>query len=214
MTYIENKWSLWRFENIILLNEKNINYKSLSCNSNLTLEILEKYKDKGWYWGHGGISSHPNLTLEWLEKYKDKGWYWGPCGISSNPNLTLEWLEKYPDKGWDWGEFGISRNPNLTLEWLEKYPEKPWYWGECGTSCNLTLEWLEKYPDIIKYPWYWGWDGISANPFTYQKKLFIEKHEKAAFIIQKQWDICRYNPEYKICKNILTKEYEMLWNKR
>ena len=80
------------------------------------------------------------------------------------------------------GQYGISRNPNLTLEWLEKYPDKDWCWGY----------------------------GISSNKLTAQKKLLIEKQEKAAFIIQKQWDICRYNPEYQICKNIVTKEYEML----
>ena len=77
MNYIEDKWFLWWFENIILLNDgKYINYKALSRNPNLTLEILEKYEDKGWDWGYNGISSNPNLTLEWLEKYPNKNWYW------------------------------------------------------------------------------------------------------------------------------------------
>ena len=63
---------------------------------------------------------------------------------------------------WNWGEDGISSNPNLTLEWLEKYPDKGWWWGQYG---------------------------ISSNKLTAQKKLFIEKQEKATIIIQKQWDI-------------------------
>ena len=65
------------------------------------------------------------------------------------------------------------------------------------------LDWLEKYC-------WWDWNRISSNPFTTQKKLFIEKQEQSAIIIQKQWDICRYNPEYNICKNILTREFELL----
>jgi len=36
---------------------------------------------------------------------------------------------------------------------------------------------------------------------------FDEYRRKAALIIQNQWDICRYNPKYKICRNILNKEW-------
>ena len=32
--------------------------------------------------------------------------------------------------------------------------------------------------------------------------------EQAALTIQKYWDICRYNPQYQICKNILLRECE------
>ena len=69
MTYIEIKWSLWWFENIILLNGKNIDYNGISRNPNLTLKIFGKYPNVPWNWGYNGISSNPNLTLEILEKY-------------------------------------------------------------------------------------------------------------------------------------------------
>ena len=69
MTYIENKWSLWWFENFILPNEKQINYNSLSRNPNLTLEILEKYPDiikYPWYWGMWNFIQPIYLSKETL----------------------------------------------------------------------------------------------------------------------------------------------------
>ena len=49
-----------------------------------------------------------------------------------------------------------------------------------------------------------------SNPFICMECIKYIKNQ-AALIIQKQWDICRYNPKYKICKNILAKEYEMYY---
>ena len=34
----------------------------------------------------------------------------------------------------------------------------------------------------------------------------------AAKIIQKNWNICRYNPNYTVCKNILNKQYDEYFN--
>lgn len=35
---------------------------------------------------------------------------------------------------------------------------------------------------------------------------------KSALIIQNAWDICRYDPSYIICKKILIREYDDLFN--
>ena len=78
------------------------------------MNLIEKYPDKPWDWRV--ISSNPNLTIEMIEKYPDKPWNWK--GISHNPNLTIEMIEKYPDKPWDWK--GISYNSNITMEIIQK----------------------------------------------------------------------------------------------
>ena len=68
----------------------------------------------------GGISCNPNITMEIIEKYPDKPWSW--CHISDNPNITMEFIEKYPEKPWEW--MSISENSNITIEIIEKYYNK------------------------------------------------------------------------------------------
>lgn len=41
--------------------------------------------------------------------------------------------------------------------------------------------------------------------------LYSDNWNKAAMNIQKHWDICRYNPEYTICRKILLKEYTKIF---
>ncbi len=48
--------------------------------------IVEKYPNKPWDWR--GISWNPNITMEVIEKYPDKPWKW--YGISRNSNITME----------------------------------------------------------------------------------------------------------------------------
>ena len=87
------------------------------------LEIwLEKYPDEAWDWR--GISKNPNITMDIIEKYPNKPWDW--WWISQNPNITMDIIEKYPNKAWSW--WGISRNPFNPLnkaikEWKEKIRE-------------------------------------------------------------------------------------------
>ena len=76
-------------------------------------EFFEKNIDKLWDWRL--LSNNPNITMEIVEKYPNKPWDW--IGLSGNPNITIEFVEKYPDKPWNWG--GLSRNPNITMEFLK-----------------------------------------------------------------------------------------------
>lgn len=81
--------------------EPNLWYSQLSCNKNLTLDIIEKYIDKNWNWG--SISRNNILTLEFIEKHIDifKPVHWE--GMSSNKNLTFEFVKTHLDKPWDYG---------------------------------------------------------------------------------------------------------------
>ena len=55
----------------------------------------------------GCISRNSNITIEIIEKYPDKPWNW--VSISRNPNITIEFIEKYPDKRWDWYWISINK---------------------------------------------------------------------------------------------------------
>ena len=70
------------------------------------MEFIEKY-DKPWDWK--GISANKYITIDIIEKYINKSWDWE--WISSNPNITMENIEKYIDKSWDWDN--ISNNKFL-----------------------------------------------------------------------------------------------------
>ena len=80
---------------------------------------MEYNPDKDWDWG--AISCNPNITMEIIEKYPDKNWVWR--AISFNRNLTTEIINKYPDKDWDW--WRISSNPNITYYKIDKNSPKP-----------------------------------------------------------------------------------------
>ena len=60
--------------------------------------FIEDNRDKTWSWD--GISCNPNLTMEIINANPDKPWDWD--GISRNPNITMEMINAKPDKPWDW----------------------------------------------------------------------------------------------------------------
>ena len=71
-----------------------------------TLEqLLNRFPDKPWNWK--GISRNPNVTMDMIERHPDKPWHWDY--VSLNPNLTMEMIERHPDKPWDWW-YSISSN--------------------------------------------------------------------------------------------------------
>jgi len=102
--------------------EKPWDWKYISFNPNITMEIIEKNPGKPWNWYR--ISKNPNITMGIIEKYPEREWNWEY--ISSNPNITIEIIEKYSDKSWNW--YYISENPNITMEFIEKYSDKSWNW--------------------------------------------------------------------------------------
>ena len=95
--YIQNKWDEY-YWNFIMKYEDKLDWKHISCNRNITMEIIEKYTNKPWNWY--GISQNSNITMEMIEKYPDKPWSW--WGVSCNPNITIEIIDKYPNKPWNW----------------------------------------------------------------------------------------------------------------
>ena len=151
------------------------NWRSISKNELLTVEMLEKFHDKDWDWSN--ISCNFKLTIEMLEKFPEKDWCWK--SISSNEALTIEMLEKFPDKNWNWTY--ISFNRELTIEMLEKFPDKNWDWELISSNIQFTIEMFEKFPDKN---WNFGAYGISHN-----RSLTIEILEKFP---DKDWDFSIY----------------------
>ena len=127
--------------------------------------------------------------------------------LSKNPNITWEIVKDNPDEDWNWR--GLSGNQNITLEIVKDNINKDWSWNRLSYNPNITWEIVKDNPDE---DWYWGW--LSSNPFTKNKEIFIEqklKEHMMAFRIQTYWRRANYDPKYKLCKNRLMKQYEMLF---
>ena len=56
--------------------------------------MIEKHPEKPWDWR--SISDNPNLTMEIIEKHPEKPWDWKY--ISLNPNLTFKFIENNIDR--------------------------------------------------------------------------------------------------------------------
>ena len=81
--------------------------------------ILEN--PRNWY----NISCNPNITWDIIQNNPDKPWVWD--GISSNPNITWDIIQNNPDKPWNW--YAISNKPNITWDIIRNNPDKPWNWN-------------------------------------------------------------------------------------
>ena len=61
---------------------------------------------------------------------------------------------------------------------------------------------------------YWSIESIFSNLFIIEYCRHIKKYiTNYVKKIQIYWDICRYNPSYKICQNFIIESYNSLFNK-
>ena len=65
--YIQAKWEE-HYWNFLMKYEDKLDWDYISQNSNITMEIIEKYPEKPWVWW--GISQNPNITIEIVDTLK------------------------------------------------------------------------------------------------------------------------------------------------
>ena len=69
---------------------------------------------------------------------------------------------------------------------------------------NITLNIIDANPDK-----HWEWSCISYNPLNYKKRyLDLAKKYLSAFRIQSHFRKAIYDPEYKLCRDIIERHYE------
>jgi hypothetical protein len=106
--------------------------------------------------------------------------HWNWHYISLNPNITWNIIQANPDIQWDW--LNISQNLNISLHIILSNPDKPWNWNN-----------ISKNPNLFK-----------INISKVVREYFAQK------TILKYWRNAICNPEYKICKKRLQKEFDEL----
>ena len=137
-----------------VLSHPKIEFLYLSCNPNITWDIVIENIEKPWNWYR--ISMNPNITWEIVRGNSELPWDWH--GVSVNPNITWEIIRDNSDIPWVWHE--LSKHPNITWDIIRDNPEKPWVWSHVSLNPNITVDIVNKNPDI---PWDWGF-GLSMNP--------------------------------------------------
>lgn len=153
----ENDW-----ESFIKKYVRELNWKFVSKNPNITMSMIENNLNLPWKWGD--IGANPNLTIGFIKRFPDEPWRFDL--ISRNPAITMEDVKNNPDLPWDFG--GLSMNPNLTIEYVKNNLDKNWNWADI--TFNADVNDIKNNPDL---PWAWYAFGSNNKNITID---FITKH--------------------------------------
>jgi len=145
-----------------------INYQSLSKNTNLNMAFIKKYIDKPWNWK--SISENECIKLNDIENNLNLKWRWD--FISSNPNLNIAFIKKYYNKNWNWEK--ISYNAGINMTDIENNMGLNWIWDKISLNPNLTLEFIKKYENkfIIINDRINNLSSIALNEFLYNDFIY------------------------------------------
>ena len=154
-------------------NEKDLN--DISCK--VLLKIVLKYPDKPWDWGRKGLSCNPNLTLEFIKKFREKPWcisysngYYddsitelneiaenGVCKYYYKVNSWYAHANYGTDGGYNYYYnkdtlllySGLSFHKNFSIEWVKELPEFEEDWV-LDNSLQHTTYWHNSNA-LLKY---------------------------------------------------------------
>ena len=209
----------------------------ISKNPNLTFDFVLKNLNEKWNWYT--LASHKIITWEIIKDcidnrgiLYDKLIYNKMYSISINPNINWEIINnnKYIDWNWD----GISNNPNIDINIIKNNINNKWNW-ECICDRhaldwdiidnNKNINWnfwrltssnrinISNIFDNVNHDW--NWPYVIKNKFDKNEIICIKynflRRWLASKVIQRNFRIARYNPNYAICKKILIESYYELF---
>lgn len=217
-------------ENILDHPELHWNWECVSMNPNLTIKHILENIDKPWCGEN--LIVNPNITFDDIYKNKHVPWCWRY--ISANPNITVENVLEHPEIKWTGHVF---RNVGFDIiKFLDVYFNNCNYnhakYIEQAARGQLTVLNDHKvfimkikrlgqlyisdhhritYDYVIKHPEFpWNWTGLQNNP-TWFKPSESEIRRWWAYKVIGRWIVeCLTNPEYKMCRRRLLKEYGFL----
>lgn len=154
-------------ENLVYRFIDRVDWKVLSGNPSLPVNLLTAFPDKAWDWG--ALSGNPSIqTL--LTAFPDKAWDW--VKISSNPAITSKFIRDNQRLPWSadglmfnhtltpkqiiqlcrtfrWNVFtALSSHPKLTVKTLLKYPKYGWSWIIVSSHPNMTDAIKSQHPEL------------------------------------------------------------------
>jgi hypothetical protein len=165
---------------------KQMHYKSLSFNKNVTDKFLEKNMNKNWNWKR--VAAYTSVTIDFIRKHPEIDWNWSV--VSRNKNILMKDVLENPNLPWDWSQF--FDNPTLTMDIIDNNPMKDWQWNRLGDNPNITIDFVLRHIDKS-----WNWHGISSN------KNITMMHIKQYPNLPWDWIFINRNPSLSI-KDIVT----------
>lgn len=142
------------------------------------MEIIEENPNKPWDW-YNGVSANENITIEFVEKHKDKDWNWTILSrhiyvdeviilkylfkwdyneLSKNKYITLDLVTA--NKSLLWNRKSLMENPNMTLEFYKTHPRMFSYVFNDTLSKNPTFSLQDLEESWIKGDVYWIWETV------------------------------------------------------
>jgi hypothetical protein len=200
--------------------ENSWSYNHLSQNLNLTIDIINKYKDEYWNWKY--ISRNSNITLDIILNNFNLPWDWDY--ISVNQNITWDNVLNNLQYPWDW-EY-LSRYKPITWSRIKKnldlYRQKL-HWNVIGykfdfeilENLGLSVPWnfenlsyfnpIINWDIVIKYKDQdWNWDFLS-NSQNLDYNIILDH-------IYKPWNWDKISLNLKITSPVLSTNYNWNWN--
>ena len=124
------------------------NYKSISLNKDLPLDVIEymnsTYNCIDWDY----ISYNYNMTIDFVLKYHKKKWNWK--ALTTNSSITLSAILKNPSLPWDWKE--LSSNTYISPMFIVQNANLPWNYKKVGknTFDGYRLKLQEEFKPVLK----------------------------------------------------------------
>jgi hypothetical protein len=185
----------------------NYDYGYLSCNKNLTWDIILNNIEKPWSWY--GLSINPCITFDIVVNNLDLPWDWE--SLSLNPNITWKIILNNIDYPWHW--YNISEKK--AVSWDDIKDNYDLFMSKINLSLftyfnlKVDLEVVENLPDL-----YWNWYALSN--ISNITKILVNNWNKSWNwdILSKNipWSIIRDNPDKPWNWNILSTNSSITWN--
>ena len=199
----------------------------LANNEKLSMDIIEHYSHKLTQYSYA-LSCNENISWDFIARNLDKKWDWDT--IVRYSKINQEVIDKYPQFPFNFNTYDIIFNEYFTFDFIKKNlktlynsigfsyyakmedivnnPDIEWFYEYISENNNLTFEFINKNLDKG-----WDWCSISGNTFNYEKRYseLVKKH-LAAFRIQSHWNRAIFDPDYKLCQDILERQYDQLYN--
>ena len=124
-------------------------WKNISRHPIVTMDFIEKHIDYPWDFYY--VGKNPNLTLEFFEKYKNKKFYYGVGGVQNNPNFSMKWVARNVDCTWNL--INVASSEKILINVLEKNKQifieafKDCFGVVCNS--NLTIDKFLENKDLI-----------------------------------------------------------------
>jgi len=127
------------------------NWNNLSSSYRLTIELIDKYRDKPWNWWL--ISGNSRISIDTILSRTNIPWDWS--GVSANHNLTIDVILDNPDVDWDW--YRLSINHRISIQDALDNSNLPWDWNRMINKIKdveIIFDNLDKFCSAV---------GISQN---------------------------------------------------